>query len=36
MSHNIKAGVATGKEVQAIFKLAKEFEIEEFLKPLKV
>ncbi|HLT32816.1 MAG TPA: class II fructose-bisphosphate aldolase [Aquaticitalea sp.] len=24
MSHNIKAGVATGKEVQAIFKLAKE------------
>jgi len=24
MSHNIKPGVATGKEVQAIFKLAKE------------
>lgn len=24
MSHNIKAGVATGKEVQDIFKLAKE------------
>ena len=24
MGHNIKPGVATGKEVQAIFKLAKE------------
>ena len=24
MSHNIKPGVATGKEVQEIFKLAKE------------
>ena len=24
MSHNIKAGVATGREVQDIFKLAKE------------
>ena len=24
MSHSIKPGVATGKEVQAIFKLAKE------------
>ena len=24
MSHNIKPGVATGEEVQAIFKLAKE------------
>jgi len=24
MSHNIKPGVATGREVQEIFKLAKE------------
>ena len=24
MAHNIKPGVATGKEVQEIFKLAKE------------